>query len=113
MLINLGSGGSFGIEAINPGNKRSSRFTFTANAPVAPTPSVSGINPPTPTATGSNQQVTVNGSNFVSGLTVDVFNGSGTLIGNLSGTQIQNLSAGSFTMLINLGSGGSFEIGRT
>ncbi|MBZ5490683.1 MAG: hypothetical protein LAO76_07105, partial [Acidobacteriia bacterium] len=52
----------------------------------------------------------MNGSNFQAGLTVDVFNG-GTKVGTLSGTQIQNVTANSFTMVIDLGStAGTFGI---
>lgn len=72
-----------------------------------PTPSVSGINPPSPVAMGSDEVVTVNGSNFQAGLTVDVFNGSGSLIRSLSGSQIRCVTANSFAMLINLSSGGT------
>jgi hypothetical protein len=57
-------------------------------------PSVSGINPSSPTATVGNQNVGVMGSNFRSGLTVDVFNGSGTWIANLSGLQVLNVVLG-------------------
>jgi hypothetical protein len=51
------------------------------------------------------------GSNFQSGLHVDVFNSGGTLIGTLSGSQILNVTPNSFTMVINLGSSpGTFGI---
>ena len=59
----------------------------------------------------ANQNVGVTGSNFQSALTVDVFNGSGTLIANLSGTQILSQAANSFTMVINFnGNAGSYGI---
>ena len=111
MVINFnGNAGSYGIEVINPGNKRSARYNFTVQAQQL-TPSVSGISPSSPTATVGNQNVGVTGSNFQSGLTVDVFNGSGTWIANLSGTQILSQTANSFTMVINFnGNAGSYGI---
>jgi hypothetical protein len=53
--------------------------------------------------------VTVYGSQFQSGLTVAVgFPGGGGT--TLSGTQIQNVSAGSFQMIITLGGPGLWTI---
>jgi hypothetical protein len=104
MVINLGSGGTFGIEVVNPSGGRSSRFTFNT---AATNPSISSVSPnPVPTF-NANQNVDVFGSNFQSGLRVDVFNSGGSLIGTLSGSQIQGISANSFTMVINLGSSAS------
>jgi len=103
MVIFLGSAaGTFGIEVVNPNGARSARFTFSA---VAPNPTVNSINPnPIPTF-NANQSVQVNGGSFQSGLTVDVFNSSGTKIGTLSGSaQIQSVTPTSFTMVVSLGS---------
>jgi surface antigen len=109
MVVNLGSSASsFGIEVVNPDGGRSTRFTFST---VAPAPSVSSISPSTPPVANGNQNVQVFGGNFQSGLTVDVFNGAGTKLGTLSGTQILNVTPTSFTMVVNLGSAaGSFGI---
>lgn len=72
---------------------------------------VSSISPPTPSVVIGNRDIGVNGSNFQAGLTVDVFNRGGTKVGTLSGTQIQNVTANSFTMVIDLGStAGTFGI---
>jgi hypothetical protein len=102
MVVNLGStASSFGIEVVNPDGGRSARFTFTTNAPP---PSVSSISPSSPPVVNDNQNVGVNGSSFQSGLTVDVFNSSGTKISTLSGSQILNVTPTSFTMVANLGS---------
>ncbi len=110
MVVNLGSAASsFGIEVVNPDSTRSSRFTFSTTAN---NPSVSSISPnPVPVFNG-NQTVQVFGGSFQSGLTVDVFNSSGTKVGTLSGSgQIQSVSPSSFTMVINLGgSASSFGI---
>jgi hypothetical protein len=51
-----------------------------------------------------NQNVAVFGSNFQSGLIVDVFNSSGTKVGTLSGSQVLSVTPTSFTMVISLGS---------
>ena len=101
MVITLGSAGSWGIRVNNPNGQRSSTFNFTVQSP--PVPSISFISPSSPTASGNNESVLVNGGNFQSGLTVDVYNSGGTKIATLSGTQIQSVGGISFTMLINLG----------
>ena len=86
---------------VNPGNRRSARFNFTANTA---NPVVSGLNPASPPKFVGNQSVQVLGNFFQANLTVDVFNSSGTKIGTLSGSgQIQNVTLTSFTMVINLG----------
>jgi hypothetical protein len=109
MVIFLGSNaGTFGIEVVNPDGKRSPRFTFSTTAA---TPVVNSLSPSSPPAVNSNQQVSVNGSSFQFNLTVDVFNGAGSKIGTLSGSQILTVSPNSFTMVINLGStAGNFGI---
>ena len=100
MVVNFNrNAGSYGIEVINPGNKRSSPFVFTVRTQQS-APSVSGISPPSPAATAGNQNVSVSGSNFQSGLTVTVGFPSGGS-STLSGSQIQGVSANSFTMVIN------------
>jgi hypothetical protein len=102
MIANLGAtSGTFGIEVVNPDGKRSNRHTFNT---VNPTPVISGLNPASPPVVNGNQSIGVFGSNFLPGLIVDVFNSSGVKIGTLSGTQIQNVSSGGFTMIANLGS---------
>jgi hypothetical protein len=106
MVINLGStSGTFGIEVLNPSGGRSVRFTFSTQGQA--NPSISSISPnPVPTF-NADQNVQVFGSNFLSGLLVDVFNNSGTKVGTLSGSQIKSVTSSSFTMLISLGSSAS------
>lgn len=66
-------------------------------------PQVSSVNPnPVPTF-NADQNVQVLGSNFQTGLTVDVFNSVGSKIATLSGTQIQGVTPSSFTMVVSLG----------
>src|SRR5205085_2686556 len=111
VVVNFdGNAGSYGIEVINPANQRSSRLNFTVQAQQL-TPAVSGINPSSPTAMVGNQNVQVFGNNFQSRLTVDVFDVRGDLVTNQSGTQILNVMANSFTMVINFnGDVGSYGI---
>ena len=108
MSITLGTAGTYTIKVNNPDGGQSNTFSFNVNAAVS-TPSISSISPSTPTASGSNQNVTVSGSQFQSGLTVTVgFPGGGGT--TLSGTQIQSVVAGSFTMSITLGTAGTYTI---
>jgi hypothetical protein len=108
MVITLGSAGAYTIKVNNPDGGHSNTFGFNVNAAVS-TPSISSISPATPTASGSNQTVTVFGSQFQSGLTVTVgFPGGGGT--TLSGSQIQSVTASSFQMIITLGGAGTYTI---
>jgi hypothetical protein len=108
MIITLSGPGTFTIQVNNPDGGKSNVFSFNVN-PAQSTPSITSISPSTPTASSSNQTVTVYGSQFQSGLTVAVgFPGGGGT--TLSGTQIQNVSAGSFQMIITLGGPGLWTI---
>src|SRR5207237_524059 len=69
MIIKLSGTAGWNIKVNNPDGGQSNTFGFSVNAAVA-TPSISSISPGTPTASGSNQTVTVFGSQFQSGLTV-------------------------------------------
>jgi hypothetical protein len=101
MIANLGATpGTFGIDVINPDGKRSLRHTFST---VNPAPVVSGLSPSSPPVVNGNQSIGVFGNNFLPGLMVDIFNSSGVKIGTLSGTQVQSVSSGGFTMIANLG----------
>ncbi|MGH9847384.1 MAG: alpha/beta fold hydrolase, partial [Blastocatellia bacterium] len=111
MVINFnGNPGSYGIRVNNPNGGQSGVFSFTVNPVDNFDPVIRGISPASPVATRGNQNVTVNGSNFLSGLTVTVFFPSGST-GTLSGAQIQNVTATSFTMVIDFnGNPGSYGI---
>jgi hypothetical protein len=86
----------------------SSFLTVSIN-PAISTPSISSISPSTPTASSSNQTLTVYGSQFQSGLTVTVgFPGGGST--TLSGSQIQSVTAASFQMIITLNGSGAWTI---
>jgi hypothetical protein len=97
---------TWSVEVLN-GTQSSGEFTFQVVA--SPTPSISSISPPTPVHSGSNQNVTVFGSNFQSGLTVFITFPSGGST-TLSGTQIQSVTANSFVMIATLGSSGGWSI---
>jgi uncharacterized protein (TIGR03437 family) len=94
----------------SPAPRNSHSALNLCSPPPAPAPTINSISPGTPTASGSNQAVTVFGSQFQSGLTVTVFfpNGSGPT--TLSGTQIQGVAATSFQMIITLSLPGTFAI---
>ncbi len=74
-------------------------------------PHIDSISPSSPTHKSGDQNVTVFGSGFQSNLTVTVFfpNNNPAPV-TLSGTQIQNLSSGSFTMVITLNLLGTYGI---
>jgi murein DD-endopeptidase MepM/ murein hydrolase activator NlpD len=106
MVVTLNVAGTYGIRVNNPDGTQSNTFNFTTQAA---TPSISSISPSTPTHSGSNQNVTVFGSNFQSGLTVLItFPGGGST--TLSGSQIQSVTSSSFVMVATLSATGSWSI---
>ncbi len=106
MIATLGGAGGYSIKVNNPDGGQSNTLGFTVNGAA---PTISSISPTNPTHSGSNQTVTVSGSNFQSGLTVSVtFPGGGGT--TLSGTQIQSVSFSSFQMIIAFGSVGTWSI---
>src|SRR6185295_17151715 len=107
MVVTLNVLGQYGIRVNNPSGAQSNTFNFNTQNPV--TPQITSISPASPTVNGSNQNVQVFGSNFVSGLTVTVFfpgGGSSTL----SGSQIQSVTGSSFTMVVTLNVLGQYGI---
>jgi DUF971 family protein len=106
MVVTLNVAGTYGIRVNNPDGGQSNTFNFTTQAA---TPSISSISPSTPTRSSSNQNVQVFGSNFQSGLTVTVFIPGGST-STLSGSQIQNVTSSSFTMVITLNVAGTYGI---
>ena len=106
MVVTLNVVGQYGIRVNNPGGAQSNTFNFNVQQA---TPNISSISPSSPTRRDTDQNVQVNGSNFVSGLTVTVFipgGGSATL----SGSQIQSMSSSSFTMVVTLNVVGQYGI---
>lgn len=77
--------------------------------PTPLTPSISSIAPLSPTASASNQTVTVSGSNFQGGLTVTIVLPSG-LSSTLGGSQIQSVTSTSFQMSITLADAGNYAL---
>jgi hypothetical protein len=108
MRITFGSPGTWGIQVNSADGKSSNVFTFTvASSTQAPT--ISSISPTVPIATGSDQNVSVYGSNFLPNFTVSVsFPGGGST--SLSGTQIGNVTPSSFNMRITLGVTGVWSV---
>jgi DUF971 family protein len=108
MIIKLNVVGQYGIRVNNPDGGQSNTFNFNVQAPVS-APQLTSISPSNPFRKDGDQNVAVTGSGFQAGLTVTVFiPGGGT--STLSGTQIQSLSSGSFTMVITLNVVGTYGI---
>ena len=109
LIITFANSGSWGIRVTNPDTQQSGTFSFTVSGSTAPAPAISSISPSSPTASTSNQTITVYGSNFQSGLTVTAyFPGGGST--TLSGTQIQNVTSSSFQLIITFANSGSWGI---
>lgn len=105
--------GNFSVKWIDAATGRESnsvQTTITANTACTAVPVVGSISPTSLIATKVDQNVVVNGSNFQSGLIVDLVFPDGKL-GSLSGTQIQNVTGNSFTMVINFsGAPGNYSM---
>jgi hypothetical protein len=66
----LANPGNATVVVVNPGNLASAPVTFTINPPAPVKPVISGLNPSSATAGGAAFNLTVNGSGFVQGATV-------------------------------------------
>src|SRR5205085_542184 len=107
MIITLNVVGTYGIRVNNPDGGQSNTFNFSVQNPSSP--QVTSISPSSPMRRDTDQNVSVSGSGFQSGLTVTVFiPGGGTA--TLSGTQIQSVTSNSFTMVITLNIVGQYGI---
>jgi hypothetical protein len=62
-----GSGGTYGLEVVNPGNVRSRRFEFTGQEG-APPPAITGMDPRLLVAKEGFQEIDVSGTGFQSGM---------------------------------------------
>ena len=80
----IASAGTASVTVLNPGAATSNAWTFTF---IAPTPSISGLSPNSVTAGGPAFVLTVNGSGFMVGSTVQ-WNGSSLSTSYLSGNQL-------------------------
>jgi hypothetical protein len=101
MNVDLGlQPSTFSIQVVNADGTRSPRFRFST---VRLGPVVTSIVPPTPPVIGGNQVIGVVGRDFQPGLTAHVLNVFGARIATLTGTQIQNVTPTSFSMVVNLG----------
>lgn len=108
MIIKLNVVGQYGIRVNNPDGGQSNIFNFNVRAPTS-TPQLISVSPTSPIRKDTDQNVAVTGSGFQSGMTITVFiPGGGT--STLSGTQIQNLTSNSFTMIVTLNVAGQYGI---
>src|ERR1035441_10919436 len=80
----IASQGTASVTVVNPGGTTSNAATFTINAP---TPSISNLSPNSATAGGPAFTLTVNGSGFLVGSTVQ-WNGPALSTNYVSGTQL-------------------------
>ena len=88
------SQGTASVTVVNPGGTTSNAVTFTINAP---TPSISNLSPNSATAGGPAFTLTVNGSGFLVGSTVQ-WSGSALPTNYVSGTQLNaSVPAGQIT----------------
>jgi DUF971 family protein len=107
MVITLNVVGQYGVRVNNPDGGQSSTFNFNVQNSIS-APQINSISPVSPTRRDGDQSVSVFGTSFQSGLTVTVFYPGGS--STLSGTQIQNVTSGSFTMVITLNLVGQYGI---
>ncbi len=122
MSINSSSGAPFGTPTVvgtfnvtvtvrdsSSPQKTASKVLVISVAGATTPPTINSISPGVPQVGNSDQNVTVNGSNFQAPITATVFfPGGGST--NLSGAQIQNVTSTSFVMRITFGSAGAWSI---
>ena len=87
------------VQVTNPGSAPSSAANLTVSAPAAPV--ISSLSPSTMTASSANQFLTINGSGFQPGLTVNLAAGGTTV--PYTGSAITNLTATQIQVLVNVG----------
>ena len=86
---NASDAGTWKVVVVNPGAQSSSAFNFTVSASTA-APSVSGVSPnPVPSSNGA-QQLTINGTNFVSGATLTYYDPNGNAYPGHSATFVSS-----------------------
>src|SRR5579862_104923 len=106
----LNEDGNFTIAVSNPGGQSSSPFTFTVKENEdTVSPAVANISPATPIQGPAAQDVTVNGTGFQSGLTVQLTAPNSTM-STIGGSAITFGSSTSFKMSVTLGVIGTFRI---
>jgi hypothetical protein len=106
MRVTLGASGRWVIRVRNPDSQISEPFSFVVQDS---RPSISSINPSSPSAGTRNQNVVIRGRNFRPNLTVDISfpRGGGTI---LRGAQILNVNPDSFVMRATLATRGTWSI---
>jgi hypothetical protein len=102
MVVTLNVAGQYGIRINNPSTLQSNVFNFNTQAV---TPAISSI--AANCASNVDRPLAVTGTNFFAGLSVSVTfpNGGGTV---LQGSQIQNVTSNSFTMVATLADPGMY-----
>ena len=117
------SGGNWSVTVINPDAQQSSPYSFSVTAAV-PAPSVSGVSPSSYPANSNNQTMTINGSNFQSGATLNFVTPAGNTIPStaskltfVSSSQISyqfndGSTAGTWSVTVVNPDGHSLELGE-
>ncbi len=103
----LTSAGTYTLQVTSPTGQKSNTLTFTVNAPVAATPVITGTSPATLTASSNPQTLSVTGSGFQTGITLQLSGPSGTIpatAANVTGNGFQFASAltsaGTYTLQV-------------
>jgi IPT/TIG domain len=103
--VTIASAGSYTVQVTVPGIAPSNGFGVTVQAAPA---IVTAVSPASLTASAAAQSITVTGSHFESGLTVELTLGSDTV--TVSGAQIANVTPTSFQASVVVATAGSYAI---
>ncbi len=106
----LGVTGSYSLRVVNPSGQSSTALTLNVQAAaVASPPSISGVQPVSPTQSTAPQSVSLSGANFQTGLTVKLTSPSGATT-SVAGTSIAFGSSSAFQMTVTLGTPGAYTV---
>jgi uncharacterized protein YxjI len=101
--INNGNdAGTWSVRVTNPDGNSSGWTSFTVAAPSTPSPSISSVSPSSIPASSSDQTLTINGSNFVSGATLTFDPPTGSNI-NSTASKLTFVSSSQIRYQINNG----------
>lgn len=116
VMATLSSPGIYSLRVVNPSGQTSDPWTFTVKPAEAPEPAITGFSPESPTKSSASQVVTVNGRNFVQGLTVSLTKEGGspdaesTMTAGESTIPVHNVTPTSFQMTVVLESAGRYKV---
>ena len=100
VLVNVGTAAhTWTVQVVNPSSGPSNTVNLTVTAPV--TPAISLLSPNPMTGSAASQTLTINGTGFQSGLTVNLTTGNTTLV--YQGTFIASVTATQVQVLVTVG----------